>query len=126
MTVPELKPCPFCGGPAELIRPHDGARTYVMCVLHFCSGPQKTAEHAIAAWNRRANLPPTLEQAKALPEIKALVDAMRECADDLEAFTRAEYGWPNVHPAMQGKIDRDMQVVVNARAALRAIGEGGE
>jgi hypothetical protein len=84
------------------------------------------ADEAIAAWNRRADLPPTLEQAKALPEIKALVEALRECSDDLEAFTRAEYGWPSIHPSMKAKFDRDMQTVVRARAALRAIGEGGE
>jgi hypothetical protein len=107
MTAPELKPCPFCGGPAELIRPHDGGLPYVMCVMHFCSGPQKTAEHAIAAWNRRADLPPTMEQAKALPEIKALVEALRVSDEFVNSL-----GYVGI-----GNI---------TSAALRAIGEGGE
>ena len=123
MTAPELKPCPFCGGPAELIFPHDGDRPYVMCVLNFCSGTQKTAEHAIAAWNRRADLPPTLEQAKALPEIKALVEALQFYADPTltgydVCVTDYGLGMERGHILQD---DGDM-----ARAALRAIGEGVE
>lgn len=49
----DLKPCPFCGGKAELITPHDGSRPYVMCVSNFCTSPQKTTLEAFIAWNTR-------------------------------------------------------------------------
>ncbi len=50
----DLKPCPFCGGPAVLVQPVLG-RLYVACEILFCSGPKKTPQDAIAAWNCRAN-----------------------------------------------------------------------
>lgn len=68
---------------------------------------------------RRADLPPTLEQALALPEIKALVEALRDTTQVLSQclfqtiFVRGQY------------IDRK-ELVTAARAALSAIGEGGE
>jgi len=61
MTDNELKPCPFCGGIAELRS--FGVNTlkeyWVSCYEHTCkinpqTGCYKTAEEAIAAWNRRA------------------------------------------------------------------------
>ena len=54
-TTTELKPCPFCGGAAELYSAwyfRDvyctvcGARTHLV---------HKTDDDAIAAWNRRVN-----------------------------------------------------------------------
>jgi Lar family restriction alleviation protein len=51
-----LKPCPHCGGQAELIRPASGSRPYVMCTANFCTAPKDTEAKAIAAWNRRSAL----------------------------------------------------------------------
>jgi len=53
MTPPDLKPCPFCGGKAILLRP-EGGRPFVCCQTNFCTGPKATPEAAIAAWNARA------------------------------------------------------------------------
>jgi Lar family restriction alleviation protein len=57
MTAPELKPCPFCGsGYVELSQ--DGC--YVLCRLCDAEGPfivPTGEDKAIAAWNRRADLP---------------------------------------------------------------------
>ena len=105
-NMPELKPCPFCGGEAS-----DGG--YVkygkplkdifwegglpITEAFFCNciscgvrniqgavGHQSRAE-AIAAWNTRSDLatpaPITLADALALPEIKALVEAAQAVAD---------------------------------------------
>lgn len=44
--------------------------------------------------------------------------------DDLEAYVRAEYGWPDVHPANQARFDRDMAEIAEGRAALARTGEG--
>ena len=58
----ELKPCPFCGGEAELSGGcFDGESTsYVMCKkcasqgeFFFVSPKYASAEKAIKAWNRR-------------------------------------------------------------------------
>ena len=48
--IGELKPCPFCGGEAELSAPSG----YVECVECGIQGPWgHNAEEAIAAWNTR-------------------------------------------------------------------------
>lgn len=52
----ELKPCPFCGGKAELYasKVADGLR-WVTCTECYASGePCDDTESAIRAWNRRA------------------------------------------------------------------------
>ena len=61
----KLKPCPFCGGEAELVCTTDNHHSpYVRCKYGAYLKPQcranmypwhyKTAEEAIEAWNRRA------------------------------------------------------------------------
>lgn len=51
----DLKPCPFCGGEAEIER--YTIKPYVACMKCGCSMPDRhqTAEQAIAAWNSRAD-----------------------------------------------------------------------
>lgn len=72
----ELLPCPFCGGPAELVAPRhevvDGRAWFVSCThrgeppvhekptqesVAYAYG--STAAEAVAAWNRRAPMPGT-------------------------------------------------------------------
>lgn len=63
MATSELKPCPFCGGEADIVdipshRDHS-MELIVTCVadgcLYECATPAFTTEaEAIAAWNRRA------------------------------------------------------------------------
>ena len=71
MSGPEMLPCPFCGGPAVLVQPALG-RPYVACETWFCSGPQETAQDAIAAWNRRPDDPAALA---ASPTMQAMIPA---------------------------------------------------
>ena len=58
----ELKPCPFCGGEAELITLRDGLGQICECwVAHTCANGMSvetnsydTEAEAISAWNTRA------------------------------------------------------------------------
>lgn len=50
-------------------------------------------------------------------ENAALKALALEAADDIEAAVRHEYGWPDIHPAMQRKYDRDYAIVEQLRSA---------
>ena len=51
-------------------------------------------------------------------EIERLRAALRECADDLEAYINAHYGKTLDWPSQQRRYDRDMIPVVEARKLL--------
>jgi len=82
----DLLPCPFCGGPDtrhfnnpdEFGRPSHG----IQCANGECwvCGPEcETPSEAIAAWNRRAPLPPAPDAVQAL--VKAAERAERVMND---------------------------------------------
>ena len=50
--------------------------------------------------------------------IRELRDALKLCADDLEAEVNHHYGETKTHPALAGKYEQDMEPVLQARAAL--------
>ena len=52
--MPDLKPCPFCGGKAELFHSYDGY-CCVQCTVCYCSTLNFRKEQtSINFWNRRA------------------------------------------------------------------------
>jgi Lar family restriction alleviation protein len=54
----ELKPCPFCGGPAGLHQSRNYKQWYGGCKITTCmvDGPQFTnQQEAIQAWNNRVS-----------------------------------------------------------------------
>lgn len=55
----DLKPCPFCGGEAEVFRGTTYGFHYLYeprCIKCECAlGVYETEEQAIEAWNRRAD-----------------------------------------------------------------------
>jgi len=53
--------------------------------------------------------------------LSALVDALREVTDDLEAEINDRYGAPEVHPALKIKYERDMEPVRRAVSLLARI-----
>lgn len=59
MSAPDLKPCPFCGGEAEIWRAHRGLTAWIACMGRcavLVSKEYTADEEAIAAWNTRAPL----------------------------------------------------------------------
>lgn len=70
MSKPALKPCPFCGGEAEIhiIEPHThvlakfmpdyGGGTFIECHGCTCIVSGAAEYEAIELWNRRAGCPP--------------------------------------------------------------------
>ena len=68
MSATNLLPCPFCGGDAVFITPHNGGNPYVMCEKNHCTQPNPDA---IAAWNHRTTQPDPRDEV-----IAALVDAL--------------------------------------------------
>ncbi|MGV6475371.1 hypothetical protein [Azotobacter vinelandii] len=86
---------------------------------------QKSAGGAGAAENCRCNeklqeLQAELERVRADAEL--LRKHLAECADSLESEILDRYGPSKDHPAMRRKFERDMQDVIEARAAM---GKGG-
>jgi hypothetical protein len=71
----DLKPCPFCGGDA-IARPSVVCDQwlYAYCKDHTCQG-WTVSRCPPARWNTRAT--PTLSAAMELPEVRALVEALR-------------------------------------------------
>ncbi len=71
----------------------------------------------------RADLPPTLSAALTVPEVKALVQLLKEARYDLEVYVDAD--WPSDlrsrYKSYQSKWDRDMELPRRIDAALRAI-----
>lgn len=56
-----LKPCPFCGGEADLLDTLPSGGCWCRCDECSSDGPSGDTEaDAIAAWNRRADLSPAL------------------------------------------------------------------
>ena len=74
----ELKPCPFCGGEAEIWRAQQGRTAWIGCMGRcsvLVSKEYKTDAEAIAAWNRRADLAHDPQDARVVALVEALVDA---------------------------------------------------
>ena len=74
--APKLKPCPFCGGRAELREDHDNS--WVICPnCQISLEGFEDSDDAVAAWNTRADLIPDLPDAL----VRA---ALEQAADRLE------------------------------------------
>jgi hypothetical protein len=81
MSAPELKPCPFCGGEAEMIVPRDGKNPYVMCTQNYCTQPHPDC---VERWNTRADLCDPLQDER----VKELVEAGEALAQEMEFRVR--------------------------------------
>ena len=95
-----LKPCPFCGAPAELgvcEWPGEARDYWVWCSRYSATDPHgcfaTTREHqgpdnAIAAWNTRVPDPRIADLEAQLAEARAWSSTLADTADDLRAELR--------------------------------------
>lgn len=134
MTAPDLLPCDFCGnddiqdwGESTWSRPVK----WMYCTECHAQGPRVMLERnereeawqqrIIAAWNTRAT-----PAALAAPEVRALVELLREARADLADYVDAD--WPEAlresYPSLQAKWKRDMELCWRIDAALRGEGRG--
>lgn len=59
--APDLKPCPCCGGEAELRNVEMASCSYVKCKVCNLTGSDGSKDRIVAAWNTRADIPPTVK-----------------------------------------------------------------
>jgi hypothetical protein len=76
----DLKPCPFCGGKPYLANVAMAGCAYVVCTDCRVQSVDGTQDRVRAAWNTRADLPPTPEQLMADPRVVALADAAKRAS----------------------------------------------
>lgn len=123
-----LKPCPFCGGTDGQFATDAqnanytgkwgwwecscGARAEDVRTGYDATGWQ---DDAIAAWNRRAG---DDEAEKLRARVRRLEGALRECANDLEAYVMREYSGSILTPGNALRRARDLAPVDEARAVL--------
>ena len=112
MSAIELLPCPFCKT-GDLSFGNDMGRGVVQC--HDCNAyiVADSEDEAITLWNTRADLPPTLSAAMGLPEVRALVVALRDMRRQFSPYPSQDTErWREEHEACE-----------HADAALAAIKE---
>ena len=101
----DLKPCPFCGGPAE-IRGDDAPENWVHCVAN-CQPSGRDKAALVAAWNTRApDAAAFAAGAEAMREVAA--DAMEcSCSRDWNAGQRCTATGYGVLGGLCSRIARD-------------------
>ena len=128
MAETSLKPCPFCGGEAELERDNDhhGEWFNLGCArnwhrvgpdqacpggyIWYTAGPEEEAE-AIAAWNRRATDPAVAE----------LVEALGAILADIRVFDcdHLHHTKKDLHKAGPCPVEIRLEAAISRASALR-------
>ena len=113
MSDLELKPCPFCGGKAEIWNARGERTAWIGCMARcsvLVSKEHKTDADAVAAWNTRADA----------AEITRLRSLLGEARDRLDVIATADvYGNDK-----EGLQDLIVDIRCSARALIARIGEG--
>jgi hypothetical protein len=102
-TLPNLMPCPFCGGDARLISGGPGNH-FVKCDGCGASSDDRSIEGAAGVWNRRADASARLHDAINSPTLPS--------ADELEVVAWAETATIDLHP-------KHRKIVTDAGTVLR-------
>lgn len=113
--MPDLKPCPFCGGAPELGYFAMTPNIHCPVCRYEIDGDAEEkpldvsqASKLVERWNTRAALPPTPAEAMRCPEVVALVEVMRDL------ITAHASGWIDGADGGAGQ---------RARAALASVEE---
>ena len=123
-----LKPCPFCGQPAEWEKGEYGDGypwNYIACSSCEAMGPATPRDlwsrsQAIAAWNRRAT------EADLLAEVERLKYALAQAAVPLEGLTLAAHMSQSDLGLCKGTWGEINNAVAHIRAALSPETDGGQ
>lgn len=115
-----LRECPFCGRSPRVSWSRDNEVVNIRCEgwAYDCLGAGANCHDeaaAIAAWNRRAG-DAVAEALRA--RVRRLEGALRECANDLEAYVMREYSGSILTPGNALRRARDLAPVDEARAVL--------
>ena len=93
----ELKPCPFCGGEADVVFPEfeDNNHGTVMCMTCFATSPDKENwKEAVTAWNTRTDAIAPQQAAEVLlasPDLELVTRAAGdEALEHVQAFADPE------------------------------------
>lgn len=118
MSAPELKPCSGCNRPTT-------GMCWTDCGMSLCKSPLcEACRHVDEQYGWRhepiSDLPPTDAEVMAHPKVRALVEALRKCEDEIDGYIRHEY--PGDHPVQDRYRRRDF-AANPARIALAAIQE---
>jgi len=121
----ELKPCPFCGGEAELQTPEltgDLCGT-VMCMDCYGSGPSKDDwRDALIAWNTRPIEDGLTEEIDRLRKTYAnkaeLVEALISVVDTARTAVEQQWCWRDQYPGQKVKYDRDIAPILTAEKLI--------
>lgn len=117
MSAPELKPCPFCGGDPWFDKPQAyDDRRYMAMHLECCVKLRATLGYSkyrnmrpedieaalkkelVAAWNTRADLPPTDAQIMAHP---LMVELLNEARGIARAHDTGQVSWNNFRSTLE-------------------------
>lgn len=129
VTTEALKPCPFCGNPPKIDNYGNGYYRidhwcYDTVMDNFIAVEGERKSDVRTRWNRRAT---EADLRAEVDRLRALIGrkdaALREAADELDEYYRAEY--PSDHPLHQKK--RAFLFEANpARSAISPETDGGK
>ncbi len=117
----ELKPCPFCGGPAANIFRDD-----ITCGSPGIACPGADVQRSVAAWNQRSPDPLVEGLERIVDSLKTMVIKSQAAYTVLaKTFNEACITYPNLDAADLRLVMRHMLLEAQAQKPIRVPADGG-